>query len=372
MNGRTIIVGAGPAGLAVAATLGKRGLPYTLVERADSIGPAWRNRYDGLRLHTARWLSGLPGAPIPRRFGRWISRDDLVEYLEDYARRFKIEPELGVEVTRIERLDAGWRVETSHGVRVAERVVVATGFTRTPHIPDWPGLESFTGSFRHSVDYREPSAYAGRNVLVVGSGNSAADIAVELSQVAAQVQLSVRTPPNIVRRATLGIPTQVVAVALRRVPERLMNPMGSLLRRLTVPDLSDYGLPAPGADGFSQYLRSKVIPIVDHGFVDAVRDGRVTIVSAVRSFDGAEVRLADGSTVRPDAIVAGTGFRPDLESILGDLGVLDDSGQPRVQGADTVDGAPGLYFVGIGVELSGQLRQIGREAEALSKSLAPD
>ena len=142
------------------------------------------------------------------------------------------------------------------------------------------------------------------------------------------------------------------------------------MRRLTVPDLSEFGLPAPGRDGFSQYLRSKVIPILDHGFVDAVRDGRITIVSAVQSFDGAEVRLDDGRTVQPDAVVAATGFRPDLEGILGDLGVLDGSGMPQVQGADTVSGADGLYFVGIGVELSGQLLQIGREAEELSKSLA--
>ncbi len=225
MTGRTIIVGAGPAGLAVAAMLGQRGIAYTLLERADSIGAAWRNRYDGLRLHTVRGLSGLPGAPIPRRFGRWIRRDDLVAYLEDYARRFQIEPELGVDVTRIERTDGGWRVETSAGARVAERVVLATGYTRTPHIPDWPGLDTFSGSFRHSVDYREPSAYAGRKVLVVGAGNSASEIAVELSRVAAEVQLSVRTPPNIVRRATLGVPSQLIAVALRRAPEWLMNPI---------------------------------------------------------------------------------------------------------------------------------------------------
>ena len=313
---------------------------------------------------------GPAGAPIPRRFGCWICRDDLVAYFEDYARQFQIEPELGVDVTRIERTDGGWRVETSAGARVVERVVLATGYTRTPYLPDWPGLDTFSGSFRHSVDYREPSAYAGRKVLVVGAGNSASEIAVEISEVAAEVQFSVRTPPNIVRRVTFGVPSQLIAVALRRAPEWLMNPMSSLLRRLTVPDLSEYGLPAPGRDGFSQYRRSRVIPILDHGFVDAVRAGRIGIVSAVQSFDGDEVRLADGRTVRPDAIVAATGYRPDLAGILGDLSVLDDSGGPRVHGADAVGGAPGLYFVGISVELSGQLLQISREAEALSKSLA--
>ena len=203
-----------------------------------------------------------------------------------------------------------------------------------------------------------------------GSGNSASEIAVELSRVAAEVQLSVRTPPNIVRRATLGVPSQLIAVALRWAPDWVMNPLSSLLRRLTVPDLSGYGLPAPRRDGYSQYRRSKVIPILDHGFVDAVRSGRITIVSAVQSFDRDQVRLDDGRAVRPDAVVAATGYRPDLGGILGDVGVLDDSGGPRVHGAATVDGAPGLYFVGISVELSGQLLRISREAEELSKTLA--
>ena len=143
MTTKTVIVGAGPAGLAVAAMLGQRGVTYTVLERADRVGTAWRDRYDSLQLHTGRWLSALPGAPIPRRYGAWVRRDDLVAYLEQYAQRFRIDPEFGVEVKRIERAAGSWRLQTSAGDRDADTVVLATGSSRAAYVPDWPGLDSF-------------------------------------------------------------------------------------------------------------------------------------------------------------------------------------------------------------------------------------
>jgi cation diffusion facilitator CzcD-associated flavoprotein CzcO len=371
---RVIVIGAGPAGLAAAATLQEQGVPCTLLERASSVGAAWQGRYDSLRLHTVRWLSGLPGAPIPRRYGRWVARDDLVAYLHDYAEQNDLRPELGVEVMRIDRDrdGAGWRVETSEGARAAGAVVVATGYSRTPYLPDWPGRDSFPGSVMHSADYREPSSYAGQRVLVVGAGNSAAEIAVDLVGAGAQVELSVRTPPNIVRRDTLGVPSQLLGIALKRAPERLMNPLSRLLRRISVPDLSERGLPAPPGDGFTQFLRTRTVPILDHGFVSLVRSGAITVVPAVEAFDDGAVRLADGSLRRPDAIIAATGYRPDLEAMVGHLDVLDDRGVPRVHGAQTLPQAPGLYFVGIKVELAGLIREIALEARAVARGeLAP-
>jgi len=370
MSAQTVVVGAGPAGLAVAAMLGQYGASYTILEKADFVGSAWRDRYDGLRLHTVRWLSALPGAPIPRRYGPWVRRDDLVAYLEQYAHRFQIRPEFGVEVTRIEREAAKWRLETSAGNREADTVVVATGCSHTPYVPDWAGRESFAGSLRHSRDYREPSNYRNRRVLVVGAGNSAAEIAVEVAGVAAEVWLSVRTPPNIVRRDVFGVPSQVVGIALRRVPETLMNPLAGMMRRLSVPDLSAYGLPAPPGDGFTQFLRSRTVPILDHGFVTALRSGRIRVVPPVESVRSKEVRMVDGTILRPDDIIAATGYRPDLEQLVGHLGVLDKSGFPKVHGAHTAPNAPGLYIVGISVELTGLLREITREARDVSRRIA--
>jgi putative flavoprotein involved in K+ transport len=364
-----VVIGAGPAGLAVAATLAKQGQPFVVLERAESVGASWQGRYDSLRLHTVRWLSRLPGAPIPRRYGQWVARDDFVAYLRDYAERFDVRPEFGVEVRRIERTEQGWALQTSRDDRTAPAVVVATGYSRVPYLPNWPGRDGFKGTLLHSADYREPSPHRGRHVLVVGAGNSASEIAVDLARAGARVDLSVRTPPNIVRRDTFGVPSQLLGVALKHAPERVMNPLTRVLRRVSVPDLSPYGLPAPPGDGFTQFLRTRTVPILDHGFVGAVRAGRVRVVPTIESFDGPDVRLANGETLRPDVVLCATGYRTGLEPLVGHLGVLDERGLPQVHGARTLPGLPGLYFVGVTIELAGLLREIGLEAQSVGRAI---
>lgn len=365
-----VVIGAGPAGLAVAATLHRRGIGCVLLERADSIGPSWQSRYDLLRLHTVRWLSGLPHGAIPRRYGRWVARDDFVRYLDDYARRFDLRPEFGVEVHRIDRVDDAWQLETSTGRRRAHTIIVATGYNAEPVVPPWPGAADFTGKLLHSNDYRNPSEYTGQRVLVVGAGNSASEIAVQLADSSVQVALSVRTPPNIVRRATLGVPSQLFSIALRTLPQPAMNRVLGMIRRISVPDLTAYGLPAPGNDGFSQFLRTRTVPVLDHGFVTHIQRERISVVAAVDHFDGDTVVLADGSTHRPDTVICATGFRPGLDAMVGHLGVLDGSGVPLVHGAQTLPHAPLLYFVGIDVRLAGLLRDIGIEARAVGRAVS--
>ena len=366
-----VVVGAGAAGLATAAALREGGREVQVLERAERVGASWAGRYDSLHLHTVRWLSGLPGVPIQRSYGKWVARDDLVQYLATYARKRSLRPELGTTVTRIDRDgdDSGWLVRTDRGDRTASRVVVATGYSHTPRRPAWPGVETFTGDLRHSADYREPSSYAGKRVLVVGAGNSATEIALDLLRVGAEVTLSVRTPPNIVRRDTLGVPSQVFGIALKRVPERFMDPLTATLRRISVPDLSEHGLPR-SADPYSTFRRTGTVPILDTGIVDAVRTGRVRVVPATVSVDGPTVHLADGSSSRPDAVVAATGFTTGLEPVAGHLDVLDRRGVPTVHGADQHPAARGLHFVGIKAELSGLLREIGLEARRVGRALA--
>src|SRR5690348_15099460 len=170
----TLVIGAGPAGLAVAAELRRRALGVTVVDRADAVGATWRSHYERLHLHTARALSGLPGLPIPRAYGRWVPRARVVDYLESYAAANGIAPRLGVEVTRLERDRGRWRATTTDGEIEADRAVVATGYNHTPAIPDWPGRAGFAGEVVHSTAYRSGSAYRGRRALVVGAGNSGA------------------------------------------------------------------------------------------------------------------------------------------------------------------------------------------------------
>ncbi len=368
-----MVVGAGAAGLAVAAALHGRGIACDVLERAPGVGSAWAGRYDSLQLHTARWLSGLPGSPIPRRYGRWVARDDVVAYLAQYAAHNGVRPRFDVEVTRVDRDGSGWCVATSAGPLTAPVVVVATGYSCRPHLPVWASQDGgLPIPVVHSSRYRNPVRYVGQSVLVVGAGNSASEIAVDLALAGVSVAMSVRTPPNIVRRDTLGVPSQLLGIALRRLPERVMNPLSAALRRISVPDLGSHGLPAPTGAMFTQFLTTRTVPILDHGFVREVRAGRIRIVADVRSVEGGRVDLADGSVMHPDAVICATGFRPGLEPVLGHLGVLDEHGTPMAHGARTLPGAAGLYFAGITVQLAGLLREIGLDAKAIGDAVAAE
>lgn len=363
MAERAIVVGAGPAGLATAAMLARNGTRPLVLERGPEVGARWRTRYDRLSLHTVRWLSGLPGHPIPRRYGKWPSRDRVCDYLRDYAAHHGLDVRCGVEVRRIDR---GWRLETSDGPMDAERVVVATGYNGEAVVPDWPGQDAFPGALLHSSEYRNPEPFRDRDVLVVGAGNSAAEIAVDLADGGVRsVRLSVRTPPHIVRRDTLGLPSQVVGIALTKLPSPWVTPVAMFLRRRTIPDLAPYGLPIPDEPPGATFVRKWMIPILDVGIVEAVRSGRVEVVAALERFEDGEVVLADGSRLAPDAVVAGTGYRPGLEPLVGHLGVLDERGRPTRQTP-----LPGLHFVGFTVTLGGLMRRVGAEARELAESLA--
>jgi putative flavoprotein involved in K+ transport len=354
-----VIVGAGPAGLSAGAMLRERGRDATILEQGQRFAEPWRARYDRLHLHTIRWLSNLPGYRIPREFGRWVARDEFVGYLEQYAAHYRLEPRFGIEATRIDRDDGRWCVQTTAGVIPARVVVVASGYSRVPYLPRWPG--TFDGPLIHSAEYHNPAPYRGQDVLVIGAGNSGSEIAVDLAEGGAgRVRIAVRTPPNIVRRDTKGLPTQLVGIAIQSVPPRLINPIGRALRRATIPDLSAYGLPLPNAP-FSQFQRTGTVPILDVGFVDAVRSGAVQVVRAVTAFDRRDVVLVDGSRLSPGAIVAATGYRPGLEPLLGHITKIGEHGIPSPQ--------PRLHVLGIDIQLSGLLRHISRDARQMATNV---
>lgn len=305
---------------------------------------------------------------MPRAFGRWPSGDRVLEYLRRYADRSSLTVRAGVEVERLDRDRAGWKVVTTAGAIEAERVVVATGYSNVPYLPAWPG--TFAGEIVHSADYRNPGPYAGRRVLVVGAGNSGAEIAVDLADGgAAAVLLAVRTVPSIVRRDTLGFPSQVLGIATGRLPVSVVDWIAGTIRRVSIPDLTPYGLPAPPRP-YSEFLRRRVIPILDVGFVEAVRSGRVRVVAALERFEGGAAVLADGTRLEVDAVIAATGYRPALEPLVGHLGVLDDRGEPLVHAAQEHPQAPGLHFVGYQVTLGGTFRLVGIQAKQLARAVA--
>jgi NADPH-dependent 2,4-dienoyl-CoA reductase/sulfur reductase-like enzyme len=352
------VVGAGPAGLAVAAALMAHGVQPRLLERGSGVGANWRTRYDGLQLNTVRWLSHLPGQRIPARAGRWVGRDDFVDYLERYAHSRRLRVETGVELKRVERGrpgDTRWRLHTSAGELDAAAVVIATGAF---DIPVWPRLPGFTGELCHAVEYRNPTRYLGRHVLVIGAGASGLEIATLLADGGAgRVDLAVRSCQNLFTRQWRGLPLTPPPAA-QRLPTQLLDAGGWMTQRLLGRGWPD-PLPRPVAGLGTALRRDGQEPIVADGVVEALRAGRIRLLPGVTGARGPELLLDDASTVRPDAVIAATGYIHALDTIVGHLGVLGANGVPPVTGAG--GGERGLVFVGFEPTVTGRLVQIRRQ-----------
>ncbi len=361
----TVVVGAGPAGLATAAMLRRAGGDVVVLERGDRLGASWRRHYRCLRLHTVRSLSSLPGGDLPRSCGRWVAGADFLDYLEQYADRERLDIRTGMEVHRVEAGGGGFSVATGRERIAGGAVVIATGYNHEPALPGWAAGDRVV----HSSRYSDATPYRGQAVLVAGSGNSGTDIALDLARGGArEVWLSVRSAPGLVPRQALGLPAQVAAIALRRVPRPLADGIARLERRLFIGDLSAQGLPAQGEGIFTRHARRSVLPILDHGFARAVRSGAIPVVPAVEAIDGDEVVLRGGARLRPDAIVAATGYRPALVPLVGHLGVLGPDALPLHHGGDVHPAVPGLHFTGFRNPITGALRELRFEASAIARA----
>jgi putative flavoprotein involved in K+ transport len=365
-----IVLGAGTAGLAAAASLRRVGVEAIVLEQTDKVGASWRTRYDGLRLNTPGWMSTQPGYRAGvRRYGEYPSRDAWIQYLEDYASHHRIDVRFGTQVRRVELSDGGWHVDTGGGVLDARFVVVATGYDREPNLPDWPGRAGFTGELIHSSAYQNPDPYRGRDVLVVGPNITGSELAHFISKGGAgRVRVSCRTPPNVMRRKYLGVPVQLNGVALHHVPLPVADEIIWRGQRLFFGNLERYGLPRAPLGVATTLRRRQQAPVFDDGFIAGVKAGRIEIVAATEGFDGPDVLLADGARIQPDAVIAATGYKRGLEGLVGHLGVLDENGIPIVSGGKQHASAPGLFFNGYRTELSGQLRLMRPDARAIARA----
>jgi cation diffusion facilitator CzcD-associated flavoprotein CzcO len=303
-----VVIGAGPAGLSAAISLKDRGVVPLVIDRADRVGASWVSRYDRLKLNTGRQFSHLPGRPYPKSTPTYPSRDEVVAHLERHAQEDGIELLLNTSVMRIDR-----------------------------------------GEVTHSSQYRNPTPYAGKRVLVVGSGSSGMEIAHDLTTgTPEKVWLSVRTPPNILPRSgPAGLPNDVVSLPLYRMPPRIADRVATSARKKAFGDLSAVGLPVPPEGPFARAHRLHAAPtILDEDVVDAMRDRAVEVVPGVTAFAGGHtVVLDDGSSVQPDVVICATGYHPNLTGLVGHLGVLTPLGVPMVHAPRPA--AEGLYFLGL-------------------------
>ena len=363
-----VIVGAGPAGLATAGALKQRGVESLLLEAGPSLGTAWRSHYDRLRLHTVKQHSHLPGLPFAKKLPRYVSRADFLAYLEAYAAHFALAPRTGERVRRVSADAGGLLVESASGTLRARAVVIATGFNRRPNPEQLPDQERFRGRLLHSSAYRNGESFAGQQVLVVGAGNTGAEIALDLAEHGAKPTLAVRSPINVVPRDLLGMPIQVTSIRMRKAPLKVADGIGRFASWLAFGDLTRRGFPRPALGPISTIQQRRRIPLIDVGTIAAVKRGQIAVKPGVARLTETGALFADGSAGDFEAVVLATGFRAALDELIDVPGAIEPDGTPVDWRGGGV--CPNLFFVGYEILPTGHLREIARRAQSVAAKIA--
>lgn len=368
---KNLIIGAGPAGLATAGRMRHADLDFEVLEASDKIAVRWHYHYDRLHLHTVKEYSFLPHMEFPEDYPRYVPRKKLVEYFINYAHEFQIHPHFNTEVERITKGEKNiWKVTTSTGQDFeAENVVVATGVNRVPHEPKFEGIENFKGEIIHSRDYKNATPYKGKKVLVVGMGNTGAELALDLSENNAETFICVRSPISVVPRDLNGRPVQVTSKQLAKLPFGLGDWLGTQIRKVYFGDLSKYGLEASKVHPAVQLRETGKTPIVDIGTIKAIKAGEIKVVPAIKTFDKKGIKFSNGEYIEFDSIVLATGYRPQVEKFVerGDE-LLDKYHCPKGPVGEGYH--DGLYFVGFdNYKLGGILGTIYTDSETIVNTI---
>lgn len=348
----TVIVGGGQAGLSVGYHLAKHGIPFVVLDENRRIGDSWRNRWDSLRLFTRAGHAGLHGMPFPAPEHSFPTKDQMADFLEAYAMHFELPVETGARVDGISRRDGRYVVRAGERRYEADHVVVATGGRRCPHIPPFadeldPGIVQL-----HSSAYRNPGQLRQGDVLVVGAGNSGAEIAREVASHGHRVVLS--------GRKTGHVPIDVDGFLGRRLLVPLF--VGFLSPRILTTDT------AIGRKLRPIFL-SRGSPLVRVKPRALAKLGVERVPRTVAVEDGLPM-LADGQLIDAANVIWCTGFGLDFTWI--NLPTIADRSEPRHE-RGVVGDAPGLYFVGLPFLyslISELIRGVGKDAQYIADKVA--
>lgn len=347
----TVIIGGGQAGLATAWHLTRHNMPCVILDENDKVGASWRKRWGSLRLFTPGRYNNLPGMPFPGPPGHYPGKDEVADYIESYASRFGFPLRTGVKVLRVKADGDHYSIETNYERISAYNVVVATGPFHHPRIPDFADELDQQVVQMHSSAYQTPSQVSKGPVLVVGAGQSGAEIALDLAR-DHRVLLSGRDvgeEPAV--RGTLSdrLITPVIAFAATKVIN-VANPIGQMLRRHFF--YPSRGIPRAG--GTKKLLKKAGVEWV--GRTTGIRDGYP--------------QLEDGRVLKVNHVIWCTGFLTDYSWI--DLPIFDDYGFPEHK-RGVVNEQPGLYFIGMPFQStlsSSLIMGVGRDAAFIANHIA--
>jgi len=364
----TLIIGASISGLASAACLQKKNVEHIIIEKQGQIASPWRNHYDRLHLHTSKRFSHLPYKKMAGAYPRYPSRLQVIEYLEEYQREFNINPIFNREATSIKRADGHWITTAGEDTFRSKYLIMATGAYGRPKPVQFKGMETFPGRILHSYDYRTGQEFKGQHVLVVGFGNSACEIAIDLYEQGAIPSMSVRSPVNVIARDILGIPILEISLLLSHLSPRVADTLSAPVVKWTVGDLTRLGLKKLPYGPLQQIQKDGQAPVIDIGTLKLIRKGHVKIYDDIEHIEQSIVCFKDGRKEAFDAIVAGIGYYRDYAQFLKvdperfqDLKV--SAGKQRFFGND------GLYFCGYRVSPTGQIREIALDARKIARDI---
>ncbi|MEP6724688.1 MAG: NAD(P)/FAD-dependent oxidoreductase [Bacteroidota bacterium] len=364
-----LIVGASVSGLSVAACLQKQGIEYIIIEKEAQSATPWRNHYDRLHLHTNKALSNLPYKNFDSNIPRYPSRQQVVDYLDDYQQAFNIHPVFNTQATLIKKEADHWITTTNNGVFKSKYLVVATGPFGKPKIIDFKGMETFRGKILHSYGYKTGKDFKGQNVLVVGFGNSACEIAIDLYEQGAMPAMSVRSPVNVIPRDVMGIPVLRLSLLMSILPPTMADKLNAPLMRWLLGDITKLGLQQLPYGPLEQIRKDGTAPLLDIGTIKHIREGHIKIYGGIDYILNNTIHFVDGNTKDVDTIIAGIGYYRDYAEIIEvDQKRFDDlkvsSRKQQYFGDD------GLYFCGFWIAPTGQFREIALDAKKIAKDIA--
>lgn len=373
------IIGAGSSGVAVGKALRDKGLAFDCFEKGSNIGGMWRYRndnglsctYKSLHIDTSRNNLGYPDFPIPDDKPDFLAHHELLEYLEAYADHFDVLRSIrfNTEVTAVEKRDDGrWRVVTSDGAAHDYRaVIVANGHLWDPRWPSFSGV--FSGQSLHSSEYRTAQPFDDKDVLVVGIGNSAVDIAVDLCKRAKSVTLSTRTGAYVMPKYMMGIPIDRWSAFFSRklrFPTLLTRMIMARLIYLAVGDQRRLGVPRPKHPMWREHatLSQELLPYVGHGWI--------RIKPNVSRLDGNEIEFADGSRAPFDAVIYATGYKTTFPFMSPSLFSVAEGETVDLYRRMTPPRHPGLFFAGLVQPIGATIPLVEVQARWIAATLASD
>lgn len=364
----TLIIGASVSGLASASSLQKKGIEYMIIEKQGQVATPWRNHYERLHLHTNRSASNLPYKTFGNTIPRYPSRQQVVDYLDDYQKEFNITPFFNTEAKLVKKEGDYWITQTTNGTFKSKYLIVATGPYGKPKTINFKGMETFPGKILHSYEYKTGREFKSQNVLVVGFGNSACEIAIDLFEQGATTSMSVRSPVNVIPRDILGIPVLQLSLLMSHLPQKIADAINSPLIRLLIGDITKLGLKKLPYGPLEQIQRDAKIPLLDIGTIKHIREGHISIYDNIDFISGKTVHFINGKKQDFDAIVAGIGYYREYAEII-DVEKNRFEDLKVCLNKQKFFGKDGLYFCGFWVTPTGQIREISLDAKKIAMDI---